>query len=87
MSNKFFINCDDATMICDKSQYEEASTWGKIKLWVHLLMCKYCRVYSSQNNLITIMLGKHLNPCDGLKHLTPEEKKQIENNLNQKLER
>ena len=87
MSNKITMSCDEATTICDKNQYGEASVWGKIRLKLHLLLCKHCRAYSSQNTLITIILGKHLNPCRGSKHLTPEEKKELENNLNQKLEK
>ena len=87
MSKKITMSCDEATTICDKNQYGEASTWSKIRLRLHLLLCKHCRSYSSQNTLITIILGKHLDSCNGSKHLTQEEKKELEKNLNQKLEK
>ena len=60
MSKKIMISCDEATTICDKNQYGEASFWEKIKLNLHLLMCKHCRGYSKQNHLITKIVGKYL---------------------------
>ena len=39
----FFINCDEATTICDKNQYKEASFWEKLKLGIHIFICKKCR--------------------------------------------
>lgn len=86
MSNKIKISCDEATSICNKNQYGEANIWDKIKLSLHLLMCKHCKAYSSQNTLITKILGKHLNSCDSSNHLTEEEKNILEVNLNQKRE-
>lgn len=86
MSNKIKISCDEATTICDKNQYREASFLDKIKLSFHLLMCKHCKAYSSQNNLMTRILGKHLNSCNGSEKLTVEEKNKLEKNLKNKLE-
>jgi len=85
MSKKLMISCDEATAICDKNQYGEASSWDKLKLNFHLLLCKHCATYSKQNNAITKMLGKYLDTCDGSKHLTLEEKKELEKKLNEKI--
>ncbi len=50
---KFFINCDEASHLCDKSQYKEATLFEKIKLTIHLIYCKVCRKYSSKNSKLT----------------------------------
>ena len=49
---KFNMNCDEATTICDKNQYGEASLIEKIQLTFHLFFCKYCRAYTRQNAMV-----------------------------------
>ncbi len=41
------INCDEATTICDKSQYCEATLWERIKLRMHL--------FFMQKNVVCIL--------------------------------
>ena len=67
---KFNMNCDEATTICDKNQYGEASFIEKIRLTFHLVFCKYCKDYTKQNNIMTKLFGKYLNPCDGTERMT-----------------
>lgn len=85
MSKKLMISCDEATTICDKNQYGEASTWDKFRLNFHLLLCKHCKAYSKQNNIITKMFGNYLNTCDGSKHLTLEDKKDLDKKIKEKI--
>ena len=87
MSKKFMISCDEATAICDKSQYGEASRWDKIRLNFHLMLCKNCHAYSKQNNIITKMLGNYLDTCDGSKHLSDEEKKVLDIKLHEAMKK
>lgn len=58
MSNKFFIPCDEANHVCDKTQYAEASLWDKVKLSLHLLYCIACRKYTKNNSKLTKLLTK-----------------------------
>ncbi|MBL4605430.1 MAG: hypothetical protein JKY02_07190 [Flavobacteriaceae bacterium] len=51
--NRFEITCDEATTICDKNQYGEASFFDKVKLQFHLLRCAICSLYSKQNVRLT----------------------------------
>jgi len=83
----FIINCDEATAICDKNQYGEASIYDKIKLNYHLLMCKFCMSYTKQNNIMTQIFGKNLNPCSGTEHLSEDEKEKIEKNVHKEIEK
>jgi len=82
---KFMISCDEATAICDKSQYGEATIYDKIRLNFHLLTCKFCKSYTRQNNLMSQLFGKYLSPCDGSDKLTKEEKLELENKLQKEL--
>lgn len=52
------ITCDEATEICDKYQYKEASLLEKIKLNVHLFLCKKCGLYSKQNKMMSTCYRK-----------------------------
>lgn len=81
MSNKLFINCDEATAICTKNQYKEASFWEKIKLNIHLISCKICGLYSKQNSKLTEVCNKHLKKPDCELELTPEDKTVLKEKL------
>lgn len=83
----FIINCDEATTICDKNQYGEASIYDKIKLNFHLFMCKYCMKYTKQNGIMTQIFGKHLRPCSGSEELSQEEKKELQKNLQKEIDK
>jgi len=82
---KFMISCDEATAICDKNQYGEATLTEKISLSFHLFICKYCKQYTKQNNLMSKVFGKYLKSCDGSEKLSDEAKKEIEKNLQNEL--
>tara|TARA_R110000787_G_scaffold17133_6_gene54074 strand:+ start:4838 stop:5110 length:273 start_codon:yes stop_codon:yes gene_type:complete len=53
MFKKLNITCDEATTICDKNQYGEASFFDKVKLNIHFIGCKICALYSKQNKLLS----------------------------------
>lgn len=73
---KIIIPCDEANLVCDKTQYKEATLWEKIKLNVHLLYCKACRKYTSQNTKLT----KVINTSD-VKCLDKKDKQVLKETL------
>lgn len=83
---KFMINCDEATTICDKNQYGEATLWEKIRLSFHLITCKLCKKYTKQNSLMSQLFGKHLTPCEGTEKLSSEAKEKLKKNLQKEIE-
>jgi len=84
--SKFFISCDEATTICDKNQYSEASMFDKIKLNFHFLMCKYCRKYSKQNTLLSKIFGNYADEqCGEKKCMSPHDKEKMETEVNKKI--
>ena len=52
MSKKVMIKCEEASTICDMVQYNDATFFDKLKLRMHLFLCKKCGLYSEQNKLI-----------------------------------
>ena len=84
---KLMLTCDEATAICDKNQYGEASISEKISLTFHLIMCKYCRKYTKQNDLMTRLFGQFLKRCDETHALNEEDKIELEKNLQKELKK
>ncbi|QBA64893.1 hypothetical protein EQY75_10335 [Muriicola soli] len=52
------ISCDEAALICNKSQYHEASLLEKIKLKWHILFCNTCKSFSAKNKQLSYLFGK-----------------------------
>ena len=82
---KFKISCDEATAICDKNQYGEASLAEKISLSFHLFVCKYCKQYTKHNNLMSQMFVKYLTPCDGSEKISDENKAALKKSLEKEM--
>jgi len=52
------ISCDKAALICNKAQYKEATFIEKMKLKLHLTMCKTCSKYTKENIEFTTLCEK-----------------------------
>ncbi|WP_068828835.1 hypothetical protein [Wenyingzhuangia fucanilytica] len=86
---KMKITCKEATTICSKAQYGEASFLEKIKLNFHFMYCKVCRVFSKQNSKLSTMCDmvkkqKELSKCclsDEDKARLKQQIKELENKL------
>lgn len=80
------LTCDEATKICDKSQYGAISFLDRVKLQFHVFSCKICGKYSKQNGIMTKCLEKHIDsdgqtsPC-----LCNEEKVQMKEKIEEKI--
>jgi len=83
MGNKLFISCEEATIICTKSQYKEASFLEKIKLNIHLLRCKTCGLFAKQNGKLTEMCNKHLEKPKCEHTLSNEAKEALKKKLSE----
>ena len=77
---KFILSCDEATAICDKSQYKKATLYELLRLRFHLWTCCFCRLYSKQNRLLTKAL-KHKKTTFKNCCLTTEEKEALQEEL------
>ncbi|WP_299059314.1 hypothetical protein [uncultured Polaribacter sp.] len=79
------ITCDQATTICDKNQYGEATIADKLKLMLHFLSCKICSLYTKQNNTLTKIYKSHSKSCKkSIPCLSEEEKMAFKISLQEK---
>ncbi len=76
MFRKFSITCDEATTICDKSQYKEATLLEKLRLNWHFVQCKVCRLYSKQNNKMTRLFNMKVSDCKQHKNCLSQAEKE-----------
>lgn len=74
--SKLKITCDEATTICDKSQYGKATFFEIIKLRIHFFGCKICSLYTKQNTLISKILNKNKSGIS-ICSMTEEEKMEL----------
>lgn len=64
MEKRFlFISCEEAQHICDKSQYDEASLWEKLKLNLRLSWCRVTRAYYKRNTKLTKVINTSKVEC------------------------
>ncbi len=73
---KFKITCDQATTICDKSQYRKATLLEILRLRIHFINCKICALYTKQNNRMSRIFKKNMRE-DAFCSMTKEEKEAI----------
>jgi len=82
MFKKLKITCDQATTICDKSQYNEATLFEKVQLNWHLINCKFCSLYVKQNRKMTGLFKMKSADCEEkIKCLSKLEKEALKKEL------
>lgn len=80
------LTCNEATTICDKSQYKESTFWEKVKLNIHILLCKKCSKYVKQNCMLSSCYEiKRIADCTKKDCLCDEEKQTMDKQLKEKL--
>ena len=61
--NTLFINCDEAKLICDKSQYNESTWWDRFRLNIRLIYCNITRAYSKRNQQLSKLVTDDKVEC------------------------
>lgn len=70
------VSCEKAAIICNKSQYNEATFMEKMKLRFHLMWCKTCSKFTRQNTDFTSLCEKA-----NLQSLSEQEKLKMKEQL------
>lgn len=73
------ISCEKAAIICNKTQYREATFIEKLKLQFHLLMCKTCSAFTKKNTELTTLCEKA-----NLQSLSEQDKLKMKEQLQNK---
>lgn len=58
MNLGIIFKCNEASHICDKSQYKESSFIERLLMRMHQWMCKVCREHSAENTKLTEIIQK-----------------------------
>lgn len=74
------ISCEEASIICNKTQYKEATFMEKIKLKLHLFVCNTCSKFSKKNTKLTLLFEK-----TDLRSLSESEKIEMKQQLQEKI--
>ena len=74
------ISCEKAALICNKTQYREATFMEKLKLKLHLFMCKNCPQFSRKNTKLTSLCEQA-----GLKSLSEADKQKMKELLKEEI--
>lgn len=77
--NKIMFDCDHATLLITKGQYERLGWLDRLKLKMHLASCKFCRCFLEQSNYISAQVDEFKTiDQDNLKiHLTETQKTKL----------
>ena len=78
-----FISCEEATIICTKNQYKEASFKEKIKLNLHVIRCKLCGLFSKQNAKLSKVCEVHLEKAKCDYTLSENDKEKLKQKLSE----
>ena len=74
------ITCDEARIICHKTQYNDASFFEVLKLKFHLLICKACAAFSRKNTKLTTLCEEAT-----MRNLSEEEKLNMKQRIQEKI--
>lgn len=74
------ISCEKATMLVVKSEESELPLGLKISLRIHLLFCKFCKLFERQNKFISLNISKNISDKTEISFTETEKR-----NLMQKL--
>ncbi len=74
---KMMITCEQASFLIDKEQYTPLSLKEKINLNMHLLTCKFCRLYKVESHLINNEIKRVITFNELEVKLSDEQKQRI----------
>jgi hypothetical protein len=81
MKKRFlFISCEEAKHICDKTQYDEASLWERIKLNIRLSWCRITRAYTKRNRKLTKLMK-----TEGIQVMSSSDKNSLQQAFSKEL--
>lgn len=74
-TKKLMITCNEATMLSVQKAEINLSFSDRFKLFIHLLVCQYCRLFDKQSKMIDKLLSNWKTD----KKLSDIEKTQLQN--------
>lgn len=82
--DKIMISCKQATYLHEKRKEGKIDAMERFGLWVHLLYCRFCKLFILQVEQLETATRKFHQNTDRF-HLSPERKAEIQKAFNEKL--
>jgi hypothetical protein len=79
--NKLFLNCDEAKIICDKSQYNESTFWERLRLGIRYAYCHITRSYVKRNKKLSNLVSDENVRC-----MNTDSKNELKTEFEKKLQ-
>lgn len=80
-TTKLMITCKEATMLSIQKAEISLSFSDRVRLFIHLLICQYCRLFDKQIKII----GKLISNWKTDKRLSDTEKTHLQNIIEKEL--
>lgn len=58
MKKGIMLSCEDTTLLVVKNASKKLSMWDRMRMYMHLVMCKYCSLFAKQNKFIDEQVAK-----------------------------
>ncbi|MFA6598340.1 MAG: hypothetical protein WCS69_11495 [Ignavibacteriaceae bacterium] len=81
--NKMMISCESATLFVSQKEEHRLSITNRMKLLLHLAVCKFCRLFEQQNSFLIHQI-KHISTTISL---TENEKEELQSKINSELKK
>ncbi len=80
------LNCEKATFLITKSEFEKLSCVDSVRLKIHLMGCKFCNNFKKQSEIISYALKKvdEIKP-EGELSLSEDQKERIKKSIAENL--
>lgn len=75
MKKGIMLSCEDTTLLVVKNASKKLSMWDRMRMLMHLAMCKYCSLFEKQNKFIDDNVAKLDDAA--IKDLSKESKEKI----------
>jgi NCAIR mutase (PurE)-related protein len=56
--HKLFLSCKEATLYMELKESNQLNLLQNIRLTIHLIICKYCKIYNKQREIISKIFTK-----------------------------
>ena len=81
------LDCNKATFLITKKEYQRLSCTERVKLKAHLMACKYCRLFAEQTKFISneLLSFKQIDINKLTLTLSAEQKSNIQNTIDKQV--
>jgi hypothetical protein len=85
--SKIAISCKQATYLHEKRREGKLDALEGLGLWIHLLYCRFCKLFIKQVQLLETASHKLYQTAETKFHLTPNRKAELQKAFEKELKK